>query len=214
MAEQNQETLRYSVFLLVVGLQLFAAFFGTVAESMLEGLQLYYVKNNVTMINSVVGAVITFFFIEKFDALIFLALLNGIGTTSKFVTFFILLKRARGDSLRAPPDTVLWHSSKSRWYSAPSLRPGPGGISGVDSPTLIIGGILGPAIVVFYSLPAALAKQLRTLIWTLTHAFMPLFSDLHTRGRNDQLPFIYVTASRLVVGLVAPGSGPRRDPRS
>ena len=57
---------------------------------------------------------------------------------------------------------------------------------------------------VFYSLPAALAKQVRSLMWTLTHAFMPLFSDLHARGRGDHALQVYMTATRLVVAVMAP----------
>jgi len=205
LAPDDGSTGRYAVFLLIIGLQLFAAFLGNIAESMLEGLQLYYVKNNVTIFNSLTGAVITYAFIHRFDALIFLALLNGIGTTSKFMTFYLLLKRARGDSLRI---TTRFRSmaflKETLGFSLKSFVQGLATSVESNAAPLIIGTVLGPAVVVFYALPAALAKQVRSLMWTLTHAFMPLFSDLHARGQRERLSSVYIAASRMVVGVIAP----------
>jgi O-antigen/teichoic acid export membrane protein len=205
LAAPGGDATRYSIFLAIIGLQLFAAFVGNVAESMLEGLQLYYVKNSVTIFNSVVGAICTFLFIRKFDPLLVLALLNGIGTTTKFATFFVLLKRARGGSLQL---TTRYRSLKflkeSFAFSIKSFIQGLATSLESSAPPVIIGAILGPAVVVFYSLPAALAKQVRSLVWTLTHAFMPLFSDLHARGQGERVAQVYMTGSRILLAVIAP----------
>jgi O-antigen/teichoic acid export membrane protein len=205
LAASQDDVARYSIFLFIIGLQLFASFLGYVAESMLEGLQRYYAKNNVTIVNSLTGAAVTLLFIDQFDALIFLAVLNGVGTTTKFAAFFILLKRAQGETLAI---TTRYRSmaflKESFKFSIKSFIQGIATTVESNSPPVIIGSILGPATVVFYSLPTALAKQLRSLVWTLTHAFMPLFSDLHARGRVDQMAQVYMAGSRFVVTVVVP----------
>ena len=76
----------------------------------------------------------------------------------------------------------------------------------VDNATdaLVIGFVLGPAMVPFYSVPANLVNYLRTLGWTLSHAFMPLFSRLDAMAEFDRTREIYLTASKFVVGLLLP----------
>src|SRR5690606_20496836 len=52
---------------------------------------------------------------------------------------------------------------------------------------LVIGFIMGPAMVPFYSIPANLTQHIRGLGWTLTHAFMPLFSGLSAKAEDEMI---------------------------
>lgn len=205
LAPDNAPTTRYSIFLVLIGLQLLITFPGHVAESVLEGLQQYSTKNNITILNSVTGLAAVYFLIEYFDALIFLALMNGIGTTAKYLVFFRLVYRRTGGRLfptlrhrsRAFFNELVGFSGKSFVQGASTSLEG-------YAPVLIIGSVLGPAQVVFYSLPLALIRQIRNFTWTLTHAFMPLFSELHAKEQSEAARRIFLLASRVVVGLVAP----------
>ncbi len=205
VAPDGASTERYSIFLVLIGLQLLITFPGHVAESVLEGLQQYSTKNNITIVNSLTGLAAVYFLIEHFDALIFLALINGVGTTTKYIVFFRLVyKRTNGrlfPTLRyrskAFFNELVRFSSKSFVQGASTSLEG-------YAPVLIIGSVLGPAQVVFYSLPLALIRQVRNLTWTLTHAFMPLFSELHAKEQSEAAKHIFLLASRFVVGLVVP----------
>jgi O-antigen/teichoic acid export membrane protein len=73
------------------------------------------------------------------------------------------------------------------------------------SSSLIIGIFLGPAMVVFYTIPANLIQYLLKLFQSATMAFMPFFSDLHARDSYDSLRTAFVASSRYMVGLVVLG---------
>jgi O-antigen/teichoic acid export membrane protein len=68
--------------------------------------------------------------------------------------------------------------------------------------TIVIGAFLGPAAVPFYAIPLNLVRYIKTLGWTLSHAFMPLFSDLAARSRHAEILEIYLVSSKVVAGLV------------
>ena len=70
--------------------------------------------------------------------------------------------------------------------------------------TLIVGFVLGPAVVPFYSIPANLIGYVRTVAETITHAFMPLFSSLHASNRGDDVVRIYLGASKYTVAMIFP----------
>jgi O-antigen/teichoic acid export membrane protein len=72
--------------------------------------------------------------------------------------------------------------------------------NGTDS--LIIGYFLGPAMVPFYSIPANLVHYIRTLGWTLTHAFMPLFSGMSARSEDGNMRDVYLIASKYVLAII------------
>lgn len=73
---------------------------------------------------------------------------------------------------------------------------------------LVIGVIMGPAMVPFYSIPANLTQHIRNLGWTLTHAFMPLFSGLSAKAENDTIRQVFLISSRYVVSIIfAMGTG-------
>jgi O-antigen/teichoic acid export membrane protein len=67
---------------------------------------------------------------------------------------------------------------------------------------LIIGGMLGPAAVPLYSIPQALLTRIRGLVWTMSHALMPAFSELDAAGQRDRIHSMFHQASRLIVGVL------------
>jgi O-antigen/teichoic acid export membrane protein len=69
--------------------------------------------------------------------------------------------------------------------------------------SLIIGAFLGPAMVPFYSIPANLVQYVRTLAQTLSHVFMPVFSELSAVGDNKKrILSLYFASSKYNASIV------------
>jgi len=205
LSDENNRDTRYIVLLVIIGLQLLITFPGYVAESYLEGFQQYTIKNNIILINSIVGSFLLYIYINPGNALILLALINALGISIKYVIYFLLLGTKKYGGYK--------HSLTSYSYSLLSeiLRfGGKSFIQGVgyqiesSAAPIVIGVILGPAYVVFYVIPASLAKYLQTLGWTLTHAFLPVFSDIHGRNDHELARKTYIEYSRYVLALLLP----------
>lgn len=205
LSQSGDETHRYAVFLLIIGVQLLFAFPGQIVESYLEGFQKYYLKNTVTLFNSIVGSVILYSFIEPANGLLILAGVNAVGFSLKYLTYLYILSRPQLDRMVARP----------RYFSTSTLRELVGFglkslVQGVSTrienatDSLVIGFALGPTMVPFYSIPANLVQNLRMLGWTLSHAFMPLFSDLSARSEQQKIQETYLLASKYVVGVILP----------
>ena len=205
LSENGDETHRYTVFLLIIAVQLLFSFPGQIVESYLEGFQKYYLKNAITIFNSIVGSVVLYSFIEPHNGLLLLAAVNAVGFSLKYLTFMYILSRPRLDRMVV----------RSSYFSLETLRElirfglkslVQGISTRIENATdsLVIGFALGPAMVPFYSIPANLVQNLRMLGWTLSHAFMPLFSDMSARSEQHAIQETYLLASKYVVGVILP----------
>lgn len=205
LAPEGESAQRYTLWLLIIGAQLLISFPGYVAESYLEGFQKYYLKNNITIFNSAVSAVVLYLFITPENGLLLLAAVNAIGLSVKYVVFFIVLARPVFGAIR-----IQWSRfslSKLREiirFGFKSLIQGVATRLESSTDVLIIGAVMGPAYVPFYSIPANLVQYLRTIGATLSHAFMPLFSDMSAKSENDKIIEVYLRASKYVMGIIFP----------
>lgn len=203
MAPEGEDPLKYTLFLLILAGQMLIVFPGYVAESYLEGFQRYNIKNNITIVNSLIGAVLFIAFVAPDNALLLLAAVNAVGLSVKFLIYGFLLTRASFG--RIVFKLALFNGGKLRELMAFGFKSFVQGVATRmenATDTLVIGSFLGPAAVPFYSIPQNLVRYIQTLGWTLSHAFMPLFSDLAARSENDKIQGIYLVASKIVVGLV------------
>lgn len=207
--EGGEESLKYFLFLMFVGAQVFFAFPKFVAESYLEGLQRYYFKNMVNIVTTIAIAVISYHYMTPENGL---ALLVGLGAMSQVIKLLIF-----GGILMRPALGSLYPSI--RYFSREKLREMlrfglksfiQGAASRVEkmSDRIVIGSILGPAAIPVYTIPSTLVSYISSITMTLTHAFMPLFSDLSARSQQGKIKSVYMVASKLVVGLIIPmGAG-------
>lgn len=205
LAPEGEPSQRYTLWLLILGAQLLFMFPGYVAESYLEGFQKYYLKNNITIFNSIVSAIVIYIYITPENGLLLLAAANAVGLTIKYLAFFALLARPVYGAIRVQVRSFSW--AKLREIIVFGFKSFIQGLSTrieTSSDVLIIGFVLGPAMVPFYSVPANLVQYLRTIGWTLTHAFMPLFSDMGARSEEDKIRQVYLRASKYVVGIIFP----------
>ncbi|KPQ30445.1 MAG: Membrane protein involved in the export of O-antigen and teichoic acid [Marinobacter excellens HL-55] len=194
---------KYTLFLIIIGAYLFISFPGYVAESYLEGFQKYYLKNNITIVNSIIGSTLLYTFITPENGLLLLAAINGIGISIKYFLFMWILSRPAYGAIKAQAGNYSWVRLKELVvFGFKSFVQGIATRIENATDVLVIGLIMGPAMVPFYSIPANLAQQIRTMGWTLTHAFMPLFSGLSAKAEDDMIRRVFVMSSRYVVSIL------------
>jgi len=63
---------------------------------------------------------------------------------------------------------------------------------------LIISTAINAAATAFYAIPVRLCDYTRQLTWTLTTAFMPMFSELESRKERDTIRKIYLSYTRYI----------------
>lgn len=203
--EGADETTKYTLFLLFIAIQIVFLFPQHVAESYLEGLQLYYLKNLINMIFSVGTAISVYTMITPDNGLLLLTGFVAFATFLKLIIFTgILFRPAHGRLFPSPGWFSVSHLRELFTFGIKSMVQGAAHKVETLSDKLVLGTILGPAVVPTYTIPATLVEYLRNFFSTLTHAFMPFFSDLDARGERDRILSIYLTASKLVVGLLFP----------
>jgi len=205
LAPDSSSTTKYTLVLTILALQMLMMFPGYVPESLLEGLQQYSVKNNVTIVNSIIGASVLFYFISPNNALYLLALVNAVGLSIKYALYFYLVSRPKYGQLVPTVSYVSLAKIKQLLHFG-----GKSFIQGlayqIESATdvLVIGYFLNPALVPLYSIPANLMGHIRNVGFTLTQAFMPKFSQLAAEKNSKATIDFYINASKWTIALILP----------
>ncbi len=198
-AGESDNYKKYVWFLLIIAMQMLIVFPSYTAESFLEAYQEYYLKNNITIVNSVLGAVILFAYITPENALVLLALCNAIGICIKYI-FLVWLMQYRRPFLSFRWAYFSWAQLKELLrFSIKTVIQGIAGRIESATDSLVIGFIMGPASVPLYSVPANLVGYVRMISWNFTHVFMPYFSALNALDDQKKIQEVYLTGSKLTV---------------
>lgn len=203
--EGAEDSRKYSLFLIFVGAQLLFIFPKFVCESYLEGLQRYYFKNMINILSTISIAVVAYNYMTPENGLVLLVFLGALTTLVKLLIFGAILLRPALGSLY--PSQRYFSRQKLREmlsFGLKSFIQGAAGTVEKMSDRLVIGTILGPAAIPVYTIPATLVGYISNITMTLSHTFMPLFSDLSARGQQQHIKAIYLLASKLLVGLIIP----------
>jgi O-antigen/teichoic acid export membrane protein len=197
--EHSSDNLRYTWFLLILAAQLLITFPSYTAESYLEAYQEYYLKNNVTIFNSILGSIIIFVFITPENALLLLAGVNAVGICSKYL-FLVWLMQYRRAFLRLRRAYFSLAQLKELLrFSVKTLIQGVATKIENATDTLVIGFVMGPASVPLYSIPANLVSYIRLISYNFTHVFMPYFSALGALNDQQKIQEVYLTGSKFTV---------------
>ena len=195
----GEATTRYTMFLLILAVQLLVTFPGYVATSFLEGFQHYAAKNNIVLANTIISAIITIIFITPQNALILVAALNAIGTIIKHLWYFYLLSTERYGNVRFRARDFFWPKLHELLiFGSKSFIQGASYRVANFSDNLIIGFFMGPAQVMLFSLPNAIVRNIRMVVANATQVFLPFFTELNARGDYIELRRYYINASRYV----------------
>jgi O-antigen/teichoic acid export membrane protein len=196
---------KYVLFFIIISIQVFFVFVGSVFDCCLEGFMLYNLRNYTTVVFSVVGAAIMYPMLKNGGGLLTLAVVNACGFSLKYLFYGFLLSRDKFGGLRFKTEYVsrqtfkgLFQFGVKSFVWASSLR------IAILSDPLVIGSFLGAAIVPFYMIPSNLVGQARNIIWSITRVFLPAFSGLDALDEKDKTRDLYYVASRFMVGIVVP----------
>jgi O-antigen/teichoic acid export membrane protein len=205
LSSDSSDFEKYTLVLIILGMQMLIVFPGYVPESYLEGFQLYHLKNKVTLFNSIVGATVLFIFITPNNALYLLALVNAVGFSTKYLIYFYIVSLNKyGALLPNVSDFSIKELAKMLRFGGKSFVQGLAFRIESVTDVLVIGYFLGPAMVPFYSIPANLVSHLRHIGYTLTLALMPQLSELLARKDNLAISNLYVNASKWVIIIMFP----------
>jgi O-antigen/teichoic acid export membrane protein len=198
-------SLKYTIFIMIIGIQIFFTFVGSIFDCYIEGLQRYSLRNYSTIIFSVIGAVIMYPLLKNGGGLLTVAVANAFGYSLKNIIYMILLWQSKYGGYRFRRRNVskktlreLFAFGLKNFVYAVSLR-----ISTMTDP-LVIGAFLGPAVVPFYVIPVNLLGQARNLIWSATRNFMPVFSELHALSEKNKTQSVFFNSSRYALGIIIP----------
>jgi O-antigen/teichoic acid export membrane protein len=196
---------RYPVTLLIIGCQLALLFPSQVADSALEGLQAYVARNSVLLTLILTGGLVIAIWIGYFDALIFIATANTCSTAIKSLVFFRMVRaRVPGWQLFSVKAATLACYKRLARFGVKSLLQGTGEDIVTFAPPLVIGAVLGPAVIPVFRIPAALGMYAQNVGWTAVYSFMTFFVELSASGDEDKLRRTFLTGSRLIVALILP----------
>lgn len=190
----------YQLLLLIIAAELLLSFPGFVAESTLEGLQKYHIMNAITIFGSIVNSVLLYFYITPENALLLLAAANAIGVSVKYIAYYLILFYGSLSPFKERPTVSNFMELTS--FGFKTLLQGVASRIETAADSIIIGSILGPASVPYYTIPATLASYSRNIGMQISHVFMPLFSELTGAGANiDELQKVYILGSRILVTI-------------
>lgn len=205
LAEHNDNADRYVFFLLIIGVQLLFQFPGYIAECFHMGHQRHFLKNNITIFNTIVGNSILLYLLSHGYGLITLAIGNCIGITLKYIIYFGLLFSKRfGEYRFSRKDLSLSMLKILLLFGGKSFVMGIAGTISGGISKISIGFFLGPAAVPFYSIPARLVSYIGDFTMTVANVFMPMFSHLQAKGEDEQLKKLYMVATKYIVGVTCP----------
>lgn len=201
----DPQSLKYTWFFLIISMQVIFVFVGSVFDCFLEGLQLYSLRNIITILFSIIGSSVIYVLLKNGGGLLSLAIVNACGYSLKFILYgFLLSTRKFGGFIfnkqnisRKTLNALLSFGLKS-FVWAISLR-----IATLTDP-LIIGAVLGAAVVPFYMIPNNFISQARSLVWSVTRIYLPVFSGLDAKEEKDKSRKLYYNASRFMLGFILP----------
>jgi len=197
--------MKYTIFFIIVGSQVFFTFIGSIFDCYIEGLQRYALRNYTTIAFSIIGACVMYPLLNNGGGLITLAAVNTIGYSLKYIIYGLLLWQAKnggysfkGKDVSKKTLRELFGFGLKSFVFAVSLR-----IS-MLADSLVIGAVLGPAIVPFYVIPVNFLSHARNIIWAMTRNFMPVFSELDAVAETSSTRNLFFACSRYALGIIIP----------
>ncbi|BCS97092.1 teichoic acid transporter [Desulfoluna limicola] len=193
---------KYTIFILIIGIQSVTVFIGAVFQSFLHGYQRYGLTNVITAINTVVGSIAAYIVLSRGYGLLALAIFNSAGFSIKVCIYGLLLSRPRFGGHRFQLKCLSKQTFKPIFgFGLKSFVLGIASRLSKSTDSVVIGVFLGPAVVTLYVIPVNFVRNAVNMISVITQNFMPVFSDLSARGEHAQLRTYFLVASRYVTAI-------------
>lgn len=202
LAEKGANTEPYMWLMVVLAIQLLITFPAFTAESYMEAYQEYYLKNNITIINTIIGNCAILYFITPENALVLLAAVNTIGISTKYI-FYVWYMHWKRPFLSCRRRYFSLEQLKTLFkFSIKTVIQGVCYRLETATDSLVIGIMMSPAAVPLYSVPANLINYIRLISFNATHVFMPYFSGLTATGEKEKVVQVYLSVSKITAGLI------------
>lgn len=191
--------------LLLIGLQVALSFPGAIFAGMLAALSRYDLLNATVITISVVKALLIWRLLTNGHGLLAVAIVWLVAACVTYVLQFALASRLYGG--------FRFHLNKDKIKSTlkPLLNFGFFafllGISGrlvLWSDNIVVGVILGPAVVTFYAIAGNLVDYLQGLLSSSLSVLVPLATSYDARSEEEKLRFLFLRGSRFLLLLLLP----------
>lgn len=202
LVQEHVDKTRYIYFLLIIACQVLVSFPGHVILCVHQGHQRYGLTNLVAANNTIIGSIIVYIFLKHGYGLLFLTVANTIGMASKFLFLLLLLKKKSFGGYRFQLGYINVTSLRELFvFGGKSFLLGVASSFSKRASPILIGGLISPAAVVFYTIPNNLIGYLANLVSAATLSFMPYFSNLFALGDIAKVRSVFLSSSRCVAGI-------------
>lgn len=191
------------VLYLLIGVDATLMYLNYLCTGILYGCQRYHLRNQFDVAGWTLNLVLILLFLERGGLMalilakiamdLLILLLSMIAIPRVFPELQVRFGSLRRDSFR-----TLMDFGGRVFLSATTTR-----LSHHAQP-MIISTALTAASAAFFAIPVRLVDYVRQISWTLTAAFMPMFSELDSRNDQDMLRRIYLDYSRYFFILLLP----------
>ena len=168
-------------------------------ESFLEGYQRYFIKNNINLTRMILGNIFIYYFITPGNALILMAVVNTLGIISRCSAFYYLISHDSKYKVRFNPSLISKEVYNEIFiFSFKTFVQGIAFRFNLSVNTIIIGAISGAQTIVYYVIPLNLTNYGEGFLRSLSLVFLPYFSDLFGKDRQNDLTKSYLVASKYI----------------
>lgn len=190
--------------LLIMGIDMLLTLPGTVFLGVLQGVQLFYVANIVSILSTLLKAGVVFSALSGGYGLRALALITLIGNIFEYAIYLGIFQwNYKFFSIKKKHFTLSM-LKKMVSFGSQSFLVIMGGRIHLGSDSLLVGYFMSAAWVPFYSIPASLIQYSRTLLWSLTQSFLPMFSFLQAKQDFRTLRSIFINYTRYTCLCIFP----------
>lgn len=203
IAETGGSLERYTIFLMIAGLNVFITFTGHVFQCFHQGFQHYHMINKIrAIVHTIIANIILYVFLQKGYGLITIISISTIASIIRITLFWVLLRSQKFGGFRFSFNNISIRSMRDLLnFGIKSFFLGITSRVSNATDSIVIGLILNPTIVAFYIIPVNLVRKARNLIFSITLGFMPFFSELHARGDKIRIKETFLVSSRYVAGI-------------
>jgi len=190
----------------LIGLQIAVAFPGNLFGAMLAAVSRYDLLNFTLMLNPIMGALLIWLALSHGLGLVSVALIALVSNGINYLFNFFLARRLYG-SIRFGMTRKQFqtHIRPLLTFSAFAFLLSVSGRLVLWSDNIVVGFVLGPAIVTFYAIGGNLVDAMQRLLGSSTMVFVPMATSFNARSEEERLRALLVKGSRFTFLLILPG---------
>lgn len=205
LSESGSVTSKYSITLILLGIQMLFKFPGYAAECFQLGYQRYTFRNTINILLTIIASSVIIYMLSKGHALITLAVIATIETIIKTSAHVFIISRCKYGRYIFSKKHISWRSLvEPITFGCKSSINYISGILAISTDSIVIAAFLGPIIVTYYSISAKLVLTVCSLLGALSLALMPFFSNLDAQGDKDRVVIAMTKISKYLAGVMVP----------